>query len=74
MLTIETERRVSKFFSTLLNYELLSQKAKNELISNELFNPYQCFKAIDKNNKRKMSGQNTLRPVQLRVWRERKHN
>ena len=52
MLTIETERRVSKFFSTLLNYELLSQKAKNELISNELFNPYQCFKAIDKNNKR----------------------
>ena len=24
-----------------------------------------------KNNKRKMSGQNTLRPVQLRVWRER---
>lgn len=54
MLTIETERRVSKFFSTLLNYELLSQKAKNELISNELFNPYQCFKAIDKNNKRKI--------------------
>lgn len=27
-----------------------------------------------KNNKRKMGGQNTLRPVQLRVWRERKHN
>lgn len=27
-----------------------------------------------KNNKRKMDGQNTLRPVQLRVWRERKHN
>lgn len=27
-----------------------------------------------KNNKRKMSGQNTLRPVQLRVWHERKHN
>lgn len=27
-----------------------------------------------KNNKRKMSGLNTLRPVQLRVWRERKHN
>mgnify|MGYP006906177825 CR=1 FL=1 len=26
------------------------------------------------NNKRKMGGQNTLRPVQLRVWRERKHN
>ena len=51
MLTIETERRVSKFFSILLNYELLSQKAKNELLSNELFNPYQCFKAIDKNNK-----------------------
>lgn len=22
----------------------------------------------------KMGGQNTLRPVQLRVWRERKHN
>lgn len=27
-----------------------------------------------KNNKRKMSGQNTLCPVQLRVWHERKHN
>lgn len=27
-----------------------------------------------KNNKRKMGGQNTLRLVQLRVWRERKHN
>ena len=27
-----------------------------------------------KNNKRKMGGQNILRPVQLRVWRERKHN
>lgn len=27
-----------------------------------------------KNNKRKMSGQNTLRPVQLRVWCERKYN
>lgn len=27
-----------------------------------------------KNNKRKMDGQNTLRPVQLRVWHERKHN
>ena len=27
-----------------------------------------------KNNKRKMGGLNTLRPVQLRVWRERKHN
>ena len=27
-----------------------------------------------KNNKRKMGGQNTLRPVQLRVWHERKHN
>lgn len=54
MLTIETERRVSKFFSTLLKYELLSQKSKNELISNESFNPYQCFKAIDKNNKRKI--------------------
>lgn len=24
-----------------------------------------------KNNKRKMGGQNTLRPVQLRVWREK---
>lgn len=27
-----------------------------------------------KNNKRKMGGQNILRPVQLGVWRERKHN
>lgn len=27
-----------------------------------------------KNNKQKMGGQNTLRPFQLRVWRERKHN
>ena len=51
MLTIETERRVSKWIACLLEYETLTLKCKNELVSNEMFNPYQCFKALDKNNK-----------------------
>ena len=54
MLTIETERRVSKWIACLLEYETLTLKCKNELVSNEMFNPYQCFKALDKNNKRKI--------------------
>ena len=51
MLTIETERRVTKFLITLSEEELKVQRKKEELINNYEFNPYQCFQFLDKNSK-----------------------
>ena len=51
MLTIETERRIAKFLIVLSEEELKVQRQKENLINNYDFNPYQCFKYLDKNSK-----------------------
>ena len=51
MLTIETERRVTQFLITLSEEELKVQREKEELINDYDFNPYECFKFMDKNSK-----------------------
>ena len=48
MLTIETERRVSRFLYQLAKGEVEAEKRKLELISNSQFNPFQCYKCFDK--------------------------
>ena len=47
MLSIETERIISKFLITLLEEESKIQRCKDELINNCNFNPYQCFTYIN---------------------------
>ena len=51
MLTIETERRISKFLIILSEEESKVQRNKEKLLNNYDFNPYQCFKFLDKNSK-----------------------
>ena len=51
MLTIETERRVTQFLITLSEEELKVQRKKEELINDYDFNPYECFKFLDKKSK-----------------------
>ena len=51
MLTIETERRISKFLIILSEEESKVQRNKEKLFNNYDFNPYQCFKFLDKNSK-----------------------
>ena len=51
MLTIETERRISKFLITLSEEELKIQSIKDTLINDNNFNPYQCFKFLDRGSK-----------------------
>ena len=48
MLTIETERRVSRFLCELGKSEVEAERRKLELISNPQFNPFQCYKCLDK--------------------------
>ena len=51
MLTIETERRIAKFLIILSEEESKVQRNKEKLLNNYDFNPYQCFKFLDKNSK-----------------------
>ena len=48
MLTIETERRISRFLCKLRKSEVEAERRKLELISNPQFNPFQCYKCLDK--------------------------
>ena len=48
MLTIETERRVARFFLEILNHERKCQLSKAELLSSPFFNAYQCFNLLHK--------------------------
>ena len=54
MLTIETERRVAKFFYAISQYEIEVQNQKSILLQNEEFNVYQCFKHLDSQNREKI--------------------
>ena len=48
MLTIETERRVARFFLEILKHERKCQLSKAELVSSPFFNAYQCFNLLHK--------------------------
>lgn len=68
----------------LKNEEELYMRCNRRIVTNGAYRRFRRFVRWFKNsgsgarcvtnNRRKMSGQNTLRLVQLRVWRERKHN
>lgn len=51
MLTIETERRVSKVFTSLSLGELSCLLNRHSLITHRDFNGYQCFKRLDQKGK-----------------------
>ena len=54
MLTIETERRIAKFFYAISQNEIEVQNQKSILLQNEEFNVYQCFKHLDSQNREKI--------------------
>lgn len=51
MLTIETERRITKLFLALVNGELSCLPNRLRLITHKEFNAFQCFKHLDQKGK-----------------------